>query len=82
MSTKARRLLKEALTLDEKERAWLAEEILSGLAPGATDPGYEEAWSAEIKKRLGELDSGKVKPVPWEEVERHMRKILDEPAAD
>jgi hypothetical protein len=30
----------------------------------------EAAWSLEIEKRLREIDSGKVKPVPWEEARR------------
>ena len=34
------------------------------------DEDSEAAWSAEIARRLGELDSGAVKPIPWEKARR------------
>lgn len=30
--------------------------------------GVEEAWWAAIEPRIGELDSGQVQVVPWEEL--------------
>ena len=40
--------------------------------PDETDENTEAAWSAEIAKRLSEMDSGKVQPVPWSEVRRSL----------
>jgi putative addiction module component (TIGR02574 family) len=31
-------------------------------------PDVESAWSEEIKRRLTEIDAGKVELIPWEEV--------------
>jgi hypothetical protein len=35
------------------------------------------AWSEEIKRRIAELDSGKVKPIPWEEARRQIAALLN-----
>ena len=38
--------------------------------PAADDPkAVEAAWSEEIALRIDDLDSGKAKTVPWEEVQ-------------
>jgi putative addiction module component (TIGR02574 family) len=35
-----------------------------------------EEWMAEIQRRSDELESGKVKGIPWEEVKRKTREKL------
>jgi putative addiction module component (TIGR02574 family) len=40
------------------------------------DASAEEAWSQEIARRIEELDSGKVKPIPWAEARRQISVIL------
>ena len=40
------------------------------------DPAVEEAWGREIDRRLAELESGKVKGIPAEEVMAKARKIV------
>ncbi len=62
-------LLKEALKLPLEARAALAGYLLESLDQ-EVDEGAEAAWQAEIDRRLGELDSGKVKPIPWSEARR------------
>jgi putative addiction module component (TIGR02574 family) len=47
---------------------------MESLDPIGEDVGI--AWQAEIARRIEEVESGKVKPVPWEEVRRKGRKIL------
>ena len=39
--------------------------------PGKLLEGVEAAWADEIAKRIREVDSGAVTPVPWSEA-RHM----------
>jgi len=41
------------------------------------EEGYDEAWDAEIAKRLEEIDSGKVKMIPGEEVFARLQELLD-----
>src|SRR5688500_10579901 len=60
-------LYNAALRLSESERAELAARLIESLDPEADDD-IESAWSAEIQKRLAELDSGEVTPVDWTDV--------------
>jgi putative addiction module component (TIGR02574 family) len=32
------------------------------------EEGVDEAWRAEIERRMAELDAGSVETIPWEEV--------------
>jgi len=41
------------------------------------DASAEEEWSREIARRIAELDSGKVKPVPWADARRQISAILN-----
>jgi putative addiction module component (TIGR02574 family) len=63
------KLLKEALKLSPAARAALASSLLESLDE-AVDEGAEAAWAEEIGKRIRELDSGAVRPVPWAEARR------------
>jgi putative addiction module component (TIGR02574 family) len=65
------KLLEEALKLSPEARAALAASLLDSLDQG-TDEGAEAAWSAEIAKRVRELESGAVTPVPWSEARRQI----------
>ncbi len=69
-------LLKKALALPPEARAALAGSLLDSL-DDAVDASAEEAWSREIARRIEELDSGKVKPIPWAEARRQISAILD-----
>ena len=71
MKPEAARLLNEALRLSPEERAALAAALLDSLEEGV-DEGAEAAWASEIAKRLEELDSGRVIPVPWAEARRQI----------
>jgi putative addiction module component (TIGR02574 family) len=67
MSPNAQRLLEEARQLPPDERDWLAECLLIK-DENVSAAELESAWGEEIKRRLGEIDSGKVKMIPGEEV--------------
>ena len=69
MSPEVSKLLEQALALSVDEQEALAESLISNLG-GKVDEGVQAAWEAEIGKRIAELDSGKVKTIPWEEVRR------------
>jgi len=70
-------LLKKALALPPEARAALAGSLLESLDDDPPDPGVEAAWADEIKRRIEELDSGKVKPIPWEEARRQISALLN-----
>jgi putative addiction module component (TIGR02574 family) len=73
----ARTVLEEALTLRIEDRALVAIELIDSLDPSAaSDVDVEKAWAVEIRRRVEELRSGKVKTIPWEEVrERLLERI-------
>jgi putative addiction module component (TIGR02574 family) len=67
MARSARELFNEAMTLDPEERANLTRLLIESLDP-ESEEGVDEAWMAEVERRLTELDSGAVQAIPWEEV--------------
>jgi len=64
MADELSELLKKALALPAGARAALAGSLLESLDE-TVDAGAEEEWQKEIARRIQDLDSGKVKPVPW-----------------
>ena len=75
MATSAKELYEKSLDLDERERTALAALILESLEPRDLDS--EDAWKSEIERRLSEMDSGEVQPVPWEAVRTRLSGKLD-----
>lgn len=80
MTQQAAQLLQEALRLPEGERGELAARLIDSLDPSAEEQ-VEAAWSAEIQKRLEELQTGQVQPIPWTEARRLILEDTDESAA-
>ncbi len=68
-------LLKQALALPPEARSALANSLLESLDQ-EVDESAEEAWNQEIAHRIEELDSGKVKPIAWEDARRRISAIL------
>jgi putative addiction module component (TIGR02574 family) len=69
-------LLKKALALPAEARAALAGSLLESL-DDTVDASAEQEWNQEIARRIQELDSGKVKPIPWAEARRQVSAILN-----
>jgi putative addiction module component (TIGR02574 family) len=67
MAKSARELFEEAMRLNPQERATLMRLLIDTL-DAESDEGAEEAWRAEIERRIEELDSGAVETVPWDEL--------------
>jgi putative addiction module component (TIGR02574 family) len=78
MSMDPSKLRDEAMRLPADARARLAAELLGSLDEGedeALDPAeHEAAWSAEIARRVRQIDTGEVKPVPWSEARRRITR--------
>lgn len=64
-------LLKKMLALPAEARAALAGSLLDSL-DGSVEEGAEAAWEAEIARRIAELDSRGVTPIPWSEARRSL----------
>jgi putative addiction module component (TIGR02574 family) len=78
MSPDVSELLKKALALPPEARAALAGSLLESLNDEPADEGIEAAWNEEIKSRLEEIDAGKVKMIPHEEVRRRLAALLSD----
>ncbi len=77
MTHDATELLKRALALTVEERAELAGSLLESLDGAHDNPeAVEAAWNEEIARRIEDLDSGKAKTIPWEEVRHRISSKL------
>jgi putative addiction module component (TIGR02574 family) len=72
MSQRVTDVLNKALALSSQERGLLIDRLVESLDDAPPDEGAEEAWGEEIKRRVEEIRSGKVKMIPGEEVLRDL----------
>jgi len=73
--SKKERILAEALTLSDKQRAILADDLWFSLNE-MTQEQLDRAWFKEIKRRWGEYERGKVEALPMDQVMREARQRL------
>jgi len=73
MTETVRDLYEKAAELPPDERAELAGLLLDSLEdrPGAA---AEQAWAAEIERRMAEYRAGRVKTLSWQEVRAHLHR--------
>jgi putative addiction module component (TIGR02574 family) len=75
MRPKTQQVLRDALSLPPKARADIAGTLLQSLDVD-DEPDVEAAWAIEIERRLRDVESGRVKLIPWEQVRRRLRAGL------
>jgi len=75
MAKLMRDLESKALKLSPRERARLAQRLISSLDQDA-DADAEKLWRDEAERRLDDLKSGKVAGIPAEKVIRKARSSL------
>ena len=59
-------IIRDAESLPVEERTLIVDTLLRTLNP--PDPEIDQKWAAVAKRRLEEMRSGKVRPVPGDEV--------------
>lgn len=64
MKARLEEVVRQALELDDSDRAEVASRLLDSLELD----GEEEALTATLERRAAELASGAVRAVPWEEL--------------
>jgi putative addiction module component (TIGR02574 family) len=74
-------VLKDALVLDARERAALAEKLLASLNEQGGDEHLDEAeaerlWAREAQQRLEAYRAGRTIPVPAQQVHAKAEKLL------
>lgn len=67
-------LINEAASLPIEERARLVDSLLQTLNP--VDDSAAAAWLATARRRLDDLDAGRVKAVPGDDVFERVRRRL------
>ena len=72
MTPRVSEVLEKALTLSTQERGLLIDQLIESLDEGPAEEGVEEAWGEEIKSRVDDIRSGKVKMIPGEQVLREL----------
>lgn len=75
MTQSAAEILGLALALPERDRARLAEMLTASLTPEISH--LHPSWGLEVRRRAEEIQSGKVKPIPWEEVYSEISAKID-----
>ena len=76
MSAEVSDILRRALALPVEERAALANTLLDSLE--TTNQSVEEAWDAEVARRMEDLKAGRAVTVPWEQLQRDLLNLADE----
>ena len=64
-------ILKDALALPTEARAALAGSLLESLDT-EVDEDAEAAWASEINRRVAELETGVLRPIPRADVRRRL----------
>jgi putative addiction module component (TIGR02574 family) len=67
-------LLQKALTLSTQDRGLLINLLIESLDEGPPEDGVDEAWDDEIKRRIDDIRSGKVKMLDGEQVLQELAK--------
>jgi putative addiction module component (TIGR02574 family) len=61
-------VLEKALALSTQDRGLIIDRLIESLDNEPAEEGVEAAWSEEIKRRVEEIQSGKVEMIPGEQV--------------
>ena len=67
-------IVAEARQLPFEDLAKLVDALLAESAE--PDPQVDEAWKLEARRRLAEIESGRVKCIPGDQVMAKVRKII------
>lgn len=63
-------VVRQALALDEQDRAEVAARLLDSLEQDEE----EDAWEAELERRAAEMESGAVQGISWEDLRERLRR--------
>ncbi len=72
---KTNELISEAISLPVEVRTLLVNKLLESLNP--TKNEIDELWAKEAEKRVADIETGKVKTIPGEEVFKKIREKIN-----
>jgi putative addiction module component (TIGR02574 family) len=73
MSRTVQDLYEKASELPPQDRAELAGLLLESLEQ-PTDADIQDAWAAEIERRMADYRAGRIKTVSWQELRAHLHR--------
>lgn len=73
MTSTAKKILDEALSLPEADRKAIVEVLLTSLRCDSSQE-VEQAWTEEIRQRITRLDRGETVAIEWSEAARRLRE--------
>lgn len=73
MTRTVEELYEKASHLPAEDRAELAGLLLESIEE-KSDDDVEEAWAAEIERRMADYRAGHVKTIPWDEVRARLHR--------
>ena len=80
MTPQVSEVLEKALALSTQDRGLIIDRLIESLDDEPAEEGVEAAWSEEIKRRVEEIESGKVEMIPGEQVLSELaEEFPDEP---
>jgi len=72
MTPQVSEVLQKALALSTQDRGLIIDRLIESLDNEPAEEGVEQAWSEEIKRRVEDIQSGRVEMIPGEEVHRRL----------
>ena len=72
MARPVQELYEKASELPAADRAELAGLLLDSLEE--PEEGVEEAWAAEIERRMDDFDAGRAETISWAELRAHLHR--------
>ena len=75
MTTQAIKLADRVLSLPSEDRVYLVDKLLESLNTPSTEE-IDRLWAEEAEQRIDDLDSGRVKAIPGEQVFAEIRNRL------
>jgi putative addiction module component (TIGR02574 family) len=76
MSPQLDLLTDQALALSPEDRLTLAQRLWQSVGPPVEDEEIDPELIAEIERRDAEIESGAVKPIPYDQAMREIRESL------
>lgn len=73
MTSLAEQVTRQALELEEKDRAAIAARLLESLEQ--EDPDELAAFASELERRALEMESGAVEGIAWEDLEARLASM-------
>jgi putative addiction module component (TIGR02574 family) len=73
LGKRAKAIFDQAIDMPRSQRLGLAERLLDTLDSRAA---VKAAWATEIARRIDDIDSGRVKLIPWSTVRAQLKEVI------